>query len=231
VEKLYQKDISLRYGGPEKPWNILHMLAITGISTALELFQFRGHYECLTSLCKGGLVEKKLVAVHGKIGILLVKLTGFGGDFCREKGWSVVESEWSFMNRLHPNRTDSERHTAAVLWFAGLARFCDWKVVLLPKGFDPFLKPDLYLEKEGEVILGEVETRPRDRYEKWRSLGQLAAHKGCRVGICALSKSQRSLLVEECRRSGMNGLATDLQTLSENIQSNELWWEEFHRIG
>jgi hypothetical protein len=217
------------FGYPEKPWKILFALATTGVSTAQELFQYKGHYGPVTSLCTTGLVEKELVQIYGKVKILLVKLTPRGADFCRQKGWKVVESEWTFMSRLHPSDTGSQKHTAAVLWFAGIARYFEWKVELLPKKLDPFLKPDLLMEKDGLTVLGEVETKPRGRFEKWQSLGRLAAQHGWKVGVCALSRLHRSRLVEECKQSGIKGLATDLQTLSENRSSKILWAEEFSR--
>jgi hypothetical protein len=212
---------------PEKLWGILFSLATTGVSTAQELFQYKGHYEHLTLLCTRGLVEKELIQVYGKIKISLVRLTPWGIDLCQRKGWKVVEPEWTFMSRLHPSEAGSQRHTAAVLWFAGLARYFDWKVELLPTGLDPFLRPDLLVKKDGLTVLGEVETKPRGRFEKWRSLGQLAIRRDWKVGVCALSRPHRSRLVEECKQSRIQGLATDLQTLSENRSSKELWAEEF----
>ena len=137
------------FGGSEKPWKTLFALATTGVSTAQELFQYKGHYDPLTFLCAGGWVEKELVQIYGKAKILLVKLTPLGVDFCREKGWKVVEPEWAFLSRLHPSETGSQKHTAAVLWFAGIARYFEWEVELLSRGIDPFLKPDLLEIKDG----------------------------------------------------------------------------------
>jgi hypothetical protein len=220
----------IRDTGQDRIFQILSHIATTGQATALDHAKTRSDHHLLRCMEKLGWIEIQLVPVVRNVKIGLLQLTAPGNAFCHEKGWQVIESEWSRMMRLHQVRNGSDKHTGAVLWFAFQARRRGWHVDVMPEFGDPFIKPDMLLTKKGQVVLGEVETKARSRFEKWNAIGRLAADRYAILGICSTTPFQRSLLARECQRCGVKGMATDLQSISKGDDHSLLWLQNWDAV-
>lgn len=205
----------------------LFLLATTGKATAMDFGRSSRDHVLLHFLAQEGLIELQLVPIVRNVRICLIRLTEKGNAVCQENGWLIIESEWSRMIRLHQQGNGSDKHTAAVLWFASHARRRGWQVEVMPELGDPYIKPDLLLAKKSQTILGEVEIKARLRFTKWTAIGKLAASRHYILGICSLTPSQRLALARECQQCGVKGMATDLQTISKCDTDSLLWLQNW----
>jgi hypothetical protein len=212
----------------EKLSQILHDLAFTGRSTALELLSDKNDYRFIDILSKEGWIEKHSVGVLRSVQILLVRLSQKGINVGRSFGWEVKESEWSRLIRLHEKGNGSEKHTASILWFTYQARRRGWQVDVMPDLGDPLIAPDLRVTKKNQTVLVEVEMQPHRNWEKWRSIGRFTKNQRAILGICAITSSIRYSLVREASWMAIGGMATDLQTISKGRNNSLLWLESWN---
>ena len=120
-----------------------------------------------------------------------------------------VESEWERLNRLH----EGERfpgHTLAVLLFALHARLRGWSAEVMPALEGNPTPPDVVVERDGQRLFVEVELGKKDRGAKWK---HNAEANGGRVALCTGTAKRRALLVGDCKRQGLHGVATDLESM------------------
>ena len=138
-----------------------------------------------------------------------------------------VETDWERLIRLHEgNRFPA--HTAAVLLFTLHARLRGWSARAMPEVQND-TPPDAVVEREGERWFVEVELGKKDRGAKWQNN---AALNGGKVALCAGTQKRRALLVGDCKRQGLHGVATDIETLisipwHRISGATPLWTEEF----
>jgi len=161
----------------------------------------------------------------------VARLSEAGKQFCRAVGWSVVESEWERLIRLHEGEKQ-EGHTLAVLLFATYARLRGYTVEVLPEVAGN-ARPDLAIARGEERLYVEVETGTRlhDANAKWRMNAEL---NGGKVALVARNVEERGVLVADCRHVADHGCATDIQTLvasrlveEDREGDGRLWAEEW----
>ena len=207
-------------------WMTLRILASSGIAPAVEYYSLIGRLDGISQ--RAGSVMRPIEALAEQAHLIewqtpaiplvgstltrltLIRLSADGRQLCSQVGWQPVESEWERLIRLHQG-DQQEHHTLAVLIFAAHARLRGWQVTVLPEIAGTSARPDVRVEREGEVLFVEVETGTRQHAGngKWNNLAQL--NQG-RIALCARNVAERGTLVEDCRRLG-SGLATDLETL------------------
>jgi len=214
----------------------LYLMATRGWSARLEILEALGRREKISprsgslkrifedGLIEGGFVESAVLAMNlsqGQTRLSAVRLKEAGGELCQALGWEPVEGEWERLMRLHDARTQ-EAHTAAVLAFAYHARRRGWTAEVMPEVEDARARPDARVEKEGEQACVEVELG-EDKPGKWRNLAQLQGF----VALCAATAEKRARLVGECMQEGLQGKATDIETLiqSSGAIPGQLWAE------
>ena len=143
-------------------------------------------------------------------------------------GKPPVESEWERLIRLHEGERFPE-HTVAVLLFALHARLRGWKTEIMPSLPDNATPPDIAVEREGQRLFVEVELGKKDRGAKWQNN---AAANGGKVALCTGTTQRRALLVGDCKREGLPGVATDLESMigipwTKISPDTPLWLEEW----
>ena len=207
-------------------WMTLRILAVSGIAPAVEYYSLIGRLDGISQ--RAGSVIRPIEALAEQAHLIewqtpaiplaantltrltLIRLSADGRQLCSQIGWQPVESEWERLIRLHQG-DQQEHHTLAVLIFAAHARLRGWQVTVLPEVAGTSARPDVRVEREGEVLFVEVETGTRQHAGngKWNNLSQL--NQG-RIALCARNAAERDTLIEDCRKLG-SGLATDLETL------------------
>jgi hypothetical protein len=207
------------------PW-MLRQLAL-GRSIGLDLVTDKNDYRLILRLEKGGYLERHPMTVLRTVKILLLRLTENGVKMCQSFGWEVGESEWTRISHLHKIYGGSEKHTAAILWFAYQARRRKWVVNILPKMNNSRCKPDLVVKKNGQTVFVEVQIRPHGKVEKWATDGRYAAQEDAVLGICTLTPSRRKILIREAASANTIGMGTDLQSLSHLPDESLLWLEDW----
>lgn len=214
----------------------LHLLAATGTSVRFELqsalaqlYRTTVRAGSIRRIFEHDLIETDLllsqtVSSFGRHKLTLVRLSERGQELCRDLGWTVSESEWERLVRLHS--ADSQpQHTGAVLTFAYHARMRKWKTQTLPQVDSPNFFPDLLVEKNEQKIYVEVELGIH-KLRKWRNMQQFQGF----VALCAKTPASRTSLIRECREVGAVGMATDLKTLYQGGKEatiSPLWVEEW----
>lgn len=141
-------------------------------------------------------------------GLAVYRLSEDGRALCNLWGWQVVENEWERLMRLHQG-AEQEAHTVAVLAFVLHARLRGWDAVILPE-VEGAARPDVLVERDGERWYVEVERGDGSR-RKWKNLAALNSGK---VALCAANEAVREKLVRDCKAERLEGVATDLRTLS-----------------
>lgn len=161
--------------------------------------------------------------------LAVARLSEEGRQFCRALGWSVVESDWERLIRLHEG-DKQEGHTLAVLLFAAAARLRGRTVEVLPE-VQGKARPDLVITQDGQRLYVEVETGTRlhEGNAKWRMNAEL---NGGRVALVARNVEERGVLAADCRHVAEHGCATDVETLisgkfAEVSEGDPLWAEEW----
>jgi len=159
--------------------------------------------------------------------LALARLTDNGRAVAQALGFEVREGEWERLLRLHEGDRFSA-HTVAVLIFALHARIRGWQAEVMPEanGKTP---PDVLVAKDGQRLFVEVERGEREKAAKWRNIAQL---NGGRVALCAMTPDHRALLVGDCKKQRLPGVATDLESLIsiswvEISTDTPLWLEEW----
>jgi len=154
------------------------------------------------------------------------KLTQDGRYFAQRMGWKVVESEWERAERLHEGAR-FPAHTMGILAFALHARLRGWTAFVLPEKQQNATPPDVLIQKGAERWFVEVELSQKENAAKWR---HNAEDNGGKVALVAATPDRRHVLVADCKRLKLPGVATDLQTLVETrlseIDANTPLWIE-----
>ncbi|MBC8330795.1 MAG: hypothetical protein H8E28_02330 [Anaerolineae bacterium] len=168
-------------------------------------------------------VPKLKVAFRRLVPFIVVQLTDKGRDLAEQFGWTVSESEWERMQRLHEKGNYQGQHTLAALVFAYQARLRGWSVGIIPELDAGRFYPDALVEKGGESYYVEVELGD-GKLTKWANM---AKHGGY-IALCARAPEHREQLLAEAASSASKHsrlqLGTDLQTLLANPDS-PLWLE------
>jgi len=155
------------------------------------------------------------------------RLTDEGRALAQRLGWEPVESEWERLMRLHEGER-YEAHTMAVLATAMHARLRGWRATVMPQGSTQ-TPPDLLIERDKERLFVEVELSEKENAAKWRNN---ARENGGFVALVAANEERRHILVNDCKRLGLPGKATDLAAfitlpLDEITPETPFWIEEW----
>ncbi|MGB9801024.1 MAG: hypothetical protein ACPLUL_13115 [Thermanaerothrix sp.] len=206
---------------------VLYTLAIGGISSRMEIDRVVSVVEGLSErtnsvrrpldeLVQTGLLICETIRMTSpfETGLAVYRLSEDGKALCNLWGWQVVENEWERLMRLHQG-AEQEAHTVAVLAFVLHARLRGWDAVILPE-VEGAARPDVLVERDGERWYVEVERGDGSR-RKWKNLAVL---NGGKVALCAANEAGREKLVRDCKAERLEGVATDLRTLS--FVGNEL---------
>ena len=155
----------------------------------------------------------------------VVCLSDKGRDLVQDLGWQVYETEWEQMQRLHEKGNYQGKHTAAVLAFVYQARLRGWTAGVMPDVDAGWFFPDAVVEKGGESYYVEVEL-DEQKLSKWHNM---ARHQSA-IALCARTPDHRRLLLDEAKPAAETNkctrLGTDLRTLFEHCQGDNLLWLE-----
>lgn len=162
-----------------------------------------------------------------RLKITVAQLTDKGRDLAEQFGWTVNESEWERMQRLHEKGNYQSQPTLAVLIFAYQARLRGWSAGVMPELDAGRFYPDAIVKKDSEAYYVEVklgEAKPT----KWATM----ARHGGYIALCAHTPEHRKRLQAEAAMSASKHsrlqLGTDLQTLLANPES-PLWLERIEQ--
>jgi len=242
IPEMY-KDLA-RVGGVRwrRGLTMLYLIARFGINSRMELaFALSGAFDkslttARTWVRRAGefLVERGLLITETlrlsvvPTSLSVYKLAQDGKHFARRMGWQVVESEWERVERLHEGAR-FPAHTMGILAFALHARLRGWSVAILPEKQHNATPPDVFIQRDGQRWYVEVELSQKENAAKWR---HNAEDNGGKVALVAATPDRRRVLVADCKRLKLPGMATDLQTLAEarlrEIDADTpLWIEEW----
>jgi len=214
----------------------LYLLATTGLSVCQEL---RAVMEIVLGVSSGSLsIQQVFHADLPALGLAIKETPYFIrssrlallplSDHGRQAGWElgcpVIESEWDRLIHSHEGLL-YPRHTLGLLAFCWQARLRDWQTELLPRA-NASLEPDVLVAKGGVNIYVEFEIRAHEKLEKWKKTSRFQSY----VALCSFTPKTRESLIQECKLSRVQGLATDLHTLSQSICNSEissLWVEKW----
>lgn len=216
--QLKPKESGIRY---RRKVLVLYAVARGGISSRMEIDRVVSVVEGLSErtnsvrrpvddLVKSGLLVSDNIRMYRpfETGLAVYRLSEDGRALCALWGWTVVESEWERLLRLHQGAAQ-EAHSVMALAFALHARLRGWDAVILPE-VEGAARPDLQVERDGERWYVEVERGDGSR-RKWKNL---AALNDGRVALCAANEEGREKLVRDCKAERLGGVATDLKSLS-----------------
>lgn len=174
-------------------------------------------------LPRTGLAVTEVAHVFGRRHWLgLIRLTERGKDFARAQGVEPVENDWERIIRLHQGEAQAT-HAGLLLAFDLRARRRGWITQVLPELLTPSegFAPDLWIERDGVGLYVEVEGKYHHaNAAKWQAARRAQGF----AAIVARTPSARATLVEDCRASGVAGIATDFQRLYYH-PSASLWAE------
>ena len=235
-----------QHGLTELRWRrgsmLLFLMATRGTNAHLELdaviaqreglsYRSNSTKKPLENLAAAGLVIAETLRMESgdfRTALKLARLTDSGRELCQALDWSVIESDWERLLRLHQG-LEQPRHTLAVLYFALLARVRGWATEIVPDVAGK-IAPDVRVAKGDQRLYVEVELGSRGdekQTAKWKHLADLQG----RVAICAPNVSVRERLVKDCQLAKIGGLATDLATLVakkyHEAQNEPLWFKEW----
>ena len=155
---------------------------------------------------------------NGGTQFTVVRLSDTGRDLVQSLGWTVNETEWERLRRLHEKGNDQSRHTVAVLAFVYQARLRGWSAGVMPELDAGRFVPDALVEKNGESYYVEVELGEQ-KASKWHNM---ARHQGV-IAVCGRTPEHRAQLLGEAeaaaRKYKCPRLGTDLRTLFEQSES------------
>ena len=178
-----------------------------------------------SDLRKDGLLNSKTLALPSGRGIKFsfVYLSEAGIELAQSLGWTVHESEWERMQRLHEKGNYQPQHTAAVLAFVYQARLRGWAAGVMPEVDAGWFQPDAVVEKGNESYYVEVELGSQ-KPAKWHNM---ASYQGV-IALCARTPEHRRLLMEEVQTASdihqCAILTTDLRTLFEQADRDSTLW-------
>lgn len=178
-------------------------------------------------MAESGLIEAEtLRLLKPRTSLALVRLTDTGRAVAQALfGEEPHEGEWERLQRLHEGERFPE-HTVAVLLFALHARLRGWTVAIMPEVDGA--APDAVVWRGQERFYVEVERGKKDKPAKWANIAQA---NGGKVALCAMTPQHRALLVGDCKRQRLPGVATDLETLINvpwhKARNEPLWIEEW----
>ena len=174
-------------------------------------------------LPRSDLATSEVVRVFGRRHWLgLVRLTERGQDFARAQGVELVENDWERVIRLHQGEAQAE-HAGLLLAFDLRARRRGWTTQVLPEVSPPIegFAPDVWIERDGAGLYVEVEGKyHHTNAAKWQAARRAQGF----AAIVARTPQARATLVEDCRDSGVAGVATDFHRLYYQ-PSASLWVE------
>ena len=214
----------------------LYILAASGLSVGMEL---RAVMETALGVSPGslsvqqvfhvdlpalGLVVKETPYFIRSSRLALLRLSEMGRRVCWELGWPVIESEWERLIRSHEGLL-FPRHTLGLLAFCWQARLRGWQVELLP-WVSASLEPDLLVSKGGVDIYAEFEVQAHGKLEKWK---KVCLFQGF-VALCSFMPSTRLSLTAECQNIRLPGIAADMQTHFQSVNSlnfDRLWIDQW----
>jgi regulator of replication initiation timing len=222
--QLKPKESDIRY---RRKVLVLYAVACGGISSRMEIDRVVSVVEGLSErtnsvrrpldeLVQTGLLICETIRMTSpfETGLAVYRLAEDGKALCGLWGWRVVENEWERLMRLHQG-SEQEAHSVVILAFALHARLRGWDVSILPE-VEGAARPDVLVERDGERWYVEVERGDGSR-RKWKNLAVL---NGGKVALCAANDAGREKLVRDCKAERLEGVATDLRTLS--FVGNEL---------
>jgi hypothetical protein len=136
-----------------------------------------------------------------------------------------VENEWARLIRTGKDAS----YIQLVITAAMHARKRGYAAQIIPGLKEADTSYDLRLVRDGQTL--HVKTEPSLAGEKrdWRSLSAMNAGK---VAVITWTLADRALLVSECRKLGVSGMATDLETLVKTSykslnETSPLWLESW----
>ena len=163
-------------------------------------------------LPRSDLATSEVVRVFGRRHWLgLVRLTERGQDFARAQGVEPVENDWERVIRLHQGEAQAE-HAGLLLAFDLRARRRGWTTQVLPEVSPPIegFAPDVWIERDSARLYVEVEGKYHHaNAAKWQAARRAQGF----AAIVARTPQARATLVEDCRASGVAGIATDFHRL------------------
>lgn len=163
-------------------------------------------------LPRAGLAVTEVARVFGRRHWLgLIRLTERGQDFAQAQGVEPVENDWARVIRLHQGEAQAE-HAGLLLAFDLRARRRGWTTQVLPEVSPPIegFAPDLWIERDGMGLHVEVEGKYHHaNAAKWQAARRAQGF----AAIVARTPQARATLVEDCRASGVAGIATDFHRL------------------
>lgn len=171
-------------------------------------------------LPESGLAETVCLPTVYRSTLNAIRLTDRGKALARVLGVEPIENNWERVLRRHQGEMQLA-HTGLLLDFERRARLRGYTTTLVPEVWVEGFAPDLWIERDGSGLYVEVEGRyhhatPR----KWRAARRAQGF----AAIVARTPKGRARLVEDCRASGVAGIATDLLTLRQR-QQQALWVE------
>jgi hypothetical protein len=163
-------------------------------------------------LPRSDLATSEVVRVFGRRHWLgLVRLTERGQDFARAQGVEPLENDWERVIRLHQGEAQAE-HAGLLLAFDLRARRRGWTTRVLPEVSPPIegFAPDVWIERDGARLYVEVEGKYHHaNAAKWQAARRAQGF----AAIVARTPQARATVVEDCRASGVAGIATDFHRL------------------
>lgn len=208
-------------------WEALVTLATTGHAVALELCADleqrlglepgnraveRAFFVDLPGL---GWAYKETPTVYGNLKLALLRIDQDGVSQLRGQ-YRIVVNEWERMNAEHNGETYA-RHTLGVLALAWQARRRGHQVRLLPGyagGGRQWSEPDILIDR---VVRMEVETRPRNKLDKWLKISKVAKP----WGICLFTEKQKFSMWRELAKINLEKRAW-LMSLEALMKEKEL---------
>ena len=163
-------------------------------------------------LPRSDLATSEVVRVFGRRHWLgLIRLTERGQDFARAQGVEPVENDWERVIRLHQGEAQAT-HAGLLLAFDLRARRRGWTTQVLPEVSPPIegFAPDVWIERDSARLYVEVEGKYHHaNAAKWQAARRAQGF----AAIVARTPQARATLVEDCRASGVAGIATDFHRL------------------
>ena len=202
----------------------LYLMAITGWSTAVELYgtlarayNLPPKSASVRRVFEQYLTEYRLIESSRlnffRTGMRILRLAPPGLEICQERGWEVKESEWDRLIRLHDG-LNQPGHVALILAFAREARVRGYEVELLPDltSKNTRSEPDIFVHRPGEaagfyVEIENVYHKPKPN--KWKNMMDLQSF----VALATRTPTSRRRLVEEVKALHFPVYAVDMKMM------------------
>ncbi len=216
----------------------LHIMAVSGISTRVELDYLVGALEGVKSRSsslrttldmlsdRGLAISATFNVTYGAFqsALAVMRLSESGKELSRILGWEPIEADWERADRLQEGER-SRDHIFGLLAFSMHARLRGWQVRLFPEK-DGDWNPDIHIQRQEASLYVEVELSEKENPAKWQ---RLAALQG-KVALCAATRKQQAMLTSACKMLKLAGMAASLENLVaeriSDIRPETPLWEE-----